>query len=164
MPKLPFGHYGEDPGSLTYTPRRGTIYYFHGTFINPSLYSALGARWRANGALSSNHFGHARLSAAIRSQASNFSPTQQADLNLPVLSLSSRLSVMASSTFPCRLTHVNRSLTVFYTAMAMWHGYLPRRLVHSIGEHSNWPASFQSLPMIRWLAYLDFALSAVTKR
>ena len=31
---------------------------------------------------------HAGLSAAIRSQAFNFSPTQQADLNLPVLSLS----------------------------------------------------------------------------
>jgi len=34
---------------------------------------------------------HAGLSAAIRSQAFNFSPTQQADLNLPVLSLSSRI-------------------------------------------------------------------------
>jgi len=34
---------------------------------------------------------HAGLSAAIRSQAFNFSPTQQADLNLPVLSLSSSI-------------------------------------------------------------------------
>jgi len=39
----------------------------------------------------SNQFVHAGLSAAIRSQALNFSPTQQADLNLPVLSLSSRI-------------------------------------------------------------------------
>ena len=34
---------------------------------------------------------HAGLSAAIRSQTFNFSPTQHADLNLPVLSLSSRI-------------------------------------------------------------------------
>ena len=64
--------------------------YFHGTFVNPTLYSALGARWSVNGAPSSNLFVHAGLSAVIRSQAySNFSRTQQADLNLPVLSLSS---------------------------------------------------------------------------
>jgi len=47
---------------------------FQGTFINPSLYSALGARWRPN-APTSNQFVHAGLSAAIRSQALNFSPT-----------------------------------------------------------------------------------------
>ena len=35
-------------------------------------------------------FVHAGLSAAVRSQTFNFSPTQEADLNLPVLSLSSR--------------------------------------------------------------------------
>jgi len=64
--------------------------YFQGTFINPTLYSALGARWRPN-APTSNQFVHTGLSAAIRSQAFNFSPTQQADLNLPVLSLSSRI-------------------------------------------------------------------------
>ena len=63
---------------------------FQGTSINPSLYSALGARWRSNEP-TSNQFVHAGLSAAIRSQAFNFSPTQQADLNLPVLSLSSRI-------------------------------------------------------------------------
>jgi len=63
---------------------------FQGTFINPSLYSALGARWRPN-APTSNQFVHAGLSAAICSQAFNFSPTQQADPNLPVLSLSSRI-------------------------------------------------------------------------
>jgi len=60
--------------------------YFQGTFMNPKLYSALGARWRPN-APTSNQFVHAGLSAAIRSQAFDFSPTQQADLNLPVLSL-----------------------------------------------------------------------------
>jgi len=60
--------------------------YFQGTFINPSLYSALGAQWRAN-APTSNQFVHAGLSAAIRSQALNFLPTQQADLNLPVFSV-----------------------------------------------------------------------------
>jgi len=60
------------------------------TTINPSLYSALGARWRSNEP-TSNQFVHSGLSAAIRSQAFNFSPTQQADLNLPVLSLSSRI-------------------------------------------------------------------------
>jgi len=68
--------------------------YFQGTFINPTLYSAVGARWRPN-APTSNQFVHAGLSAAIRSQAFDFSPTQQAaqqaDLNLPVLSLSSRI-------------------------------------------------------------------------
>jgi len=60
--------------------------YFQGTFMNPKLYSALGARWRPN-APTSKQFVHAGLSAAIRSQAFDFSPTQQADLNLPVLSL-----------------------------------------------------------------------------
>ena len=60
--------------------------YFQGTFINPTLYSTLGARWSPN-APTSNRFVHAGLSAAFRSQAFNFSPTQQADLNLPVLSL-----------------------------------------------------------------------------
>ena len=64
--------------------------YFQGTFINPTLYSTLGARWSPN-APTSNLFVHAGLSAAFRSQAFNFSPTQQADLNLPVLSLSSRI-------------------------------------------------------------------------
>ena len=75
--------------------------YFHGTFVNPTLYSALGARWSANGAPSSNLFVHAGLSAVIRSQAySNFSPTQQADLNLPVLSLSSRIECDGIFYFP----------------------------------------------------------------
>jgi len=64
--------------------------FFQGTFIDPSLYSALGARWRSNEP-TSDQFVHAGLSAAIRSQTFNFSPTQQADLNLPVLSLSSRI-------------------------------------------------------------------------
>jgi len=63
---------------------------FQDTFVNPSLYSALGARWRPN-APTSNQFVHAGLSVVIRSQAIDFSPTQQADLNLPVLSLSSRI-------------------------------------------------------------------------
>jgi len=63
---------------------------FQGTFVNPTLYSAVGARWRPN-APTSDQFVHARLSAAIRSQAFDFLPTQQADLNLPVLSLSSRI-------------------------------------------------------------------------
>jgi len=39
----------------------------------------------------SNQFVHAGLSAAIHSQAFDFSPTQQANLNLHVLSLSSRI-------------------------------------------------------------------------
>ena len=44
---------------------------------------------------------HAGLSAVIRSQAySNFSPTQQADLNLPVLSLSSRIECDGILYFP----------------------------------------------------------------
>jgi len=64
--------------------------YFQGSFINFTLYSALGARWRPN-APTSNQFVHEGLSAATRSQAFDFSPTQQADLNLPVLSLSSRI-------------------------------------------------------------------------
>jgi len=64
--------------------------YFQGNFVNPALYSALGARWRPN-APTSNQFVHTGLTAAFRSQAFNFSPTQQADLNLPVLSLSSRI-------------------------------------------------------------------------
>jgi len=63
---------------------------FQGTFINPSLYSALGVRWRSNEP-TSDQFEHAGLSAAFRSQAFNSSLTQQADLNLPVLSLSSRI-------------------------------------------------------------------------
>jgi len=72
---------------------------FQGTFVNPSLYSALGARWRPN-TPTSNQFVHAGLSAAIRSQAFNFSPTQQADLNLPVLSLSSRIECDGISYLP----------------------------------------------------------------
>jgi len=123
--------------------------------MNPTLYSALDARWRSNSP-TSNQFVHAGLSAAIRSQAFNFSPTQQADLNLPVLSLSSRIecddmSVMASSTRPCRLTHVKRHLTAFYKAMVTLNGDLSRRLDQNIAQHSNWLASFQSLPMIRGL-------------
>jgi len=64
--------------------------YFQGTFINPILYSALGARWRTNEP-TSIQFVHEGLSAAFRWQTFNFSPTQQADLDLPVLSLSSRI-------------------------------------------------------------------------
>ena len=65
---------------------------FQCTFINPTLYSALGARWRTNKP-TSNQFVHEGLSAAFRSQTFrlNLSPTQQADLDLPVLSLSSRI-------------------------------------------------------------------------
>jgi len=63
---------------------------FQGTFINPALYSALGARWRDNGT-TCNLFVHEGLSAAFRSQTFNFPPTQQANLNLPVVSLSSRI-------------------------------------------------------------------------
>jgi len=64
--------------------------FFQGTFVNTTLYSAFGARWRPN-APTSNQFVHAGLSAAIRSQAFDFSLTQQADLNFTVLSLSSRI-------------------------------------------------------------------------
>jgi len=64
--------------------------YFQGTFINPTLYSALGARWRTNEP-TSNQFVHEGFSAAFRSQLFNFSPTQRADLDLPVLSFSSRI-------------------------------------------------------------------------
>jgi len=72
---------------------------FQSTFVNPSLYSALGVRWRPNAPIS-NQFVHAGLSAAIRSQAFIFSPTQQADLNLSVLSLSSRIECDSISYSP----------------------------------------------------------------
>ena len=74
------------------------------------------------------------------------------------------LSVMACSTRPCRLTHVELHLTAFYTAMEMLNGELPRRLDQRIAQHSNWIASFQSLPMIHLLACLVCALRAATKR
>jgi len=63
---------------------------FPGTFINPALYSASGARSRTDGP-TSNPFVYEGLPAAFCSQTFNFSPTQQADLDLPVLSLSSRI-------------------------------------------------------------------------
>ena len=74
------------------------------------------------------------------------------------------LSVMASSTRPCRLTPVKRYLTAFYTARVTLNGDLSRRLDQSIAQHSNWLASFQSLPMICLVVCLDCALRAVTKR
>jgi len=48
--------------------------FFQGTFINPVLYSALGAQWRIKGP-TSNLFVHEGLSTAFRSQTFNFSPT-----------------------------------------------------------------------------------------
>ena len=63
---------------------------FPGTSINPALYSALVVRWSANGP-TTNLFVDEGLSAAFRLQTFNFSPTQQVDLDLLALSLSSRI-------------------------------------------------------------------------
>jgi len=67
----------------------------------------------------SNQFVHAGLSAAIRSQAFDFSPTQQADLNLPVLSLSSRIECNG----------------IFYSPLsAVTHKKLPYCVLYSDGD------------------------------
>jgi len=59
---------------------------------------------------------HAGLSAAIRSQAFDFSPTQQADLNLPVLSLSSRIECDGIFYSPLSAdTHKTLPYCVFYS-------------------------------------------------
>jgi len=71
---------------------------------------------------------------------------------------------MASTTRPGRLTHVKNYLPVFYTAMEMLNGEMPRTLDQSIAQHSNWLASFQPPLMIRFLACLACALHAATKR
>jgi len=134
-----------------------------GSFQGPTLYSALGARWRPN-APTSYQFVHAELSAAIRSQAFDFSPTQQADLNLLVLSLSS--CILCDGNFYSPLSGDTRKTLPYcvYTAMVTLNGDLPRRLDQSIAQYSNWLASIQSLPAIRLLACLDCALRAVTKK
>jgi len=74
------------------------------------------------------------------------------------------LSVMASTTRPCRLTYVKFYRTVFYTVVEILHGELPRMLDQSIAQHSNWLASLQSPLMIRVLACLACALRVATKR
>jgi len=136
---------------------------FQGTFVNPSLYSALGARWRPN-APTSNQFVHAGLSAVIHSQAFKFSSTQQANPNLPVLSLSSRIECDGISYSPLSAdTRKTSPYCVLYT-MEMSNGELLRRLDQNIVQHSHWLASFQSLHMIRLLACLVCALRAATKR
>jgi len=136
---------------------------FQGTFINPSLYSALGARWGPN-APTSNQFVHAGLSAAIFCKLS-ISRRRNRPISISLFCLCHHvLSVLASCTRPCRLTHVKRHLAALYTAMEMLNGELPRRLDQSIAQHSNWLSSFQSLPMVHLLACLVCALRAATKK
>jgi len=125
--------------------------YFQGTFINPTLYSALGARWRPD-APTSNQCVHTGLSAAIRSQAFDFSPTQQADLNLPVLSLSSRIECDGIFYSPLSAdTRKTLPYCVLYSdGDVEWRSASEARSEHR--ARSNWLASFQSHPMIRLLA------------
>jgi len=97
-------------------------------------------------------FVHAGLSAAIRSQAFNFSPTQQADFNLPVLSLSSRIE--CDSFFDSPLSADTRKASPY---CVLYSDGDAQSIDQSIAKHSNWLASFQSRHMICLLA-------AVTKR
>ena len=107
------------------------------TTINPSLYSALGARWRSNEP-TSNQFVHEGLSAAFRSQTSNFWPisNQQADLALPALSLSSRIECDDNFYSPLSAdTHKTLPYCVLYSdGDVAWRSALEARSEHRASQ------------------------------
>jgi len=94
---------------------------FQGTFVNPTLYSAFGR----DGGPTRQPLTSLCMQGVLQPFARRLSISRR--LNRPILiSLSCLchlvLSVMASSTRPCRLTPVKRYLTAFYTAMVTLNG------------------------------------------
>jgi len=107
---------------------------------------------------------HAVLSAAIRSQAFDFSPTQQADLNLPVMSLSSRIECDGIFYSPfSAVTHKKLPYCVLYSDGDIeWRSVSEARSEHRAAQQLARLLSISSHDSL--VGMLDCTLRAATQR